>query len=318
LRQADAADEKNLESLAASYNNLSSLYLPTQPAQARRLVERALSIQLDLVKQQPTRREYQSDLALSYNNLGAIHARSGDWRHAELCFRDAITIQQRLVSVAPLMTNYQRDLAASFNNLGMMQTSADSLADALSSFEQALEIQQDLVDAQPLNVGLLSSLGGIHNNLGMLRLKLHEPAEASQSFARAIEFQREALTKAPGVARFRESLSKHYYNQAVVLRQLDRPTEAAAATVARRELWPNDPQRLLQISQHLVEISHEIPAGASRDQYLDEATRTRHLASKATAQAKRVPQTRTVDVMFQDTIPLETMIDSPASAEVEE
>jgi serine/threonine protein kinase/tetratricopeptide (TPR) repeat protein len=319
LRQADAADEKNLESLAASYNNLSSLYLPTQPVQARRLVERALSIQLELVKQQPTRREYQSDAALSYNNLGAIHARSGDWRNSELCFRDAITIQQRLVSVAPLMTNYQRDLAASFNNLGMMQTSADALADALSSFEQALEIQQDLVDAQPRDVGLLSSLGGIHNNLGMLRLKLQEPAEASQSFARAIEFQREALAKAPGVTRFRESLSKHYYNQAVVLRQLDRPTEAAELTVARRELWTSDAQRLKQISQELVEISNEIPAGRARDQYLDEATRTRHLASKATAQAKRVPQARTVDVMFQDDRPIESAIDdSPATAEVME
>ena len=292
--------EANLNSLSATYSNLSSLYLAAQPAVARRWVERAIAIQLNLVRQHPGRRSYQSDLALSYNNLGAIHSRLARWNEAQLCYRDAITIQERLVKIAPLVSNYQRDLAASHNNLGMAQTKAGALQDAAASFGSALELQQELVAANPRDLNLLSSLGGIYNNLGIVEQRSERWDEASAAFQQAIAHQRQAFDRAPEVARYRESLSKHYFNQAAVLRELDRPAEAAAMTVARRELWPHDQRRLLRIAADLAAICDELPAGDDRQRYLTEAQQIRSAAQKAGRESAPAKAMGPLNVLFRD------------------
>lgn len=307
IRQASPENEANLQSLATSYNSLSSLYLPTQnsavtapAAAARKWVERAIGLQIGLVRKFPTRRNYQSDLALSYNNLGAIHSRSANFREAELCYRDAILIQERLVKIAPLMSSYQRDLAASFNNLGMMQANAQEFTAAEATFGQALELQQELVTANPHDLNLLSGLGGIYNNLGMVQQQNEQFEKASATFAQAIAQQRAAHERAPTVARFRESLSKHYYNQAVVLRELDRPAEAAAATVARRDLWPNDHARLQRIADELASLCKQLPVGEVRQQYLREVALTRTSAQKASRASGPAKATGPYNVLFAE------------------
>ena len=281
IRQADPENEANLNSLAGTYNNLSSLYLPAQPAVARQWVERAIALQLALVKEHPGRRNYQSDLAASFNNLGAIHARMSRWGDAETCFRDAITIQERLTKIAPHMNSYLRDLAGSYNNLGMTQTNAKNFAAAEQSYGQALELQQELIVGNPQDLNLRSSLGGIYNNLGIVQQQNEQWTQAEKSFAQAIVEQKLAHERAPGVARYRDSLSKHYYNQASVLRQLDRPAEAAAVTVARRELWPRDQAKLQRIAEDLAAICNELPAGELRQLYQREVAQTRAKATKS-------------------------------------
>lgn len=300
IRQASPESATNLHSLATSYNNLSSLYLPAQPTAARQWNERAIALQIALVRKFPARRNYQSDLALSYNNLGAILTQLANFREAELCFRDAILIQERLVKIAPLVSSYQRDLAASFNNLGMSQTNAQDFTAAAATFEQALELQQELVAANPQDLNLLSGLGGIYNNLGMVQQRNEQLEKASATFAQAIAQQRAAHERAPTVARFRESLSKHYFNQSAVLRELDRPAEAAAATVARRELWPNDHARLQRIADELASICKELPVGEVRQQYLREAALTRTSAMKAGRETAPVRTKGPFNVLFDE------------------
>ncbi len=300
IREASPANEANLHSLAASYNQLSSLYLPAQPAAARKWVERAIVLQIGLVRKFPARRSYQSDLALSYNNLGTIHVGLSNSREAELCFRDAILIQERLVKVAPLVSSYQRDLAASFNNLGMLQANAENFAAAELSFEKALQLQQELVAVNPQDLNLLSSLGGIYNNLGMVLQRNEQWEKASAAFEHAIAKQRTAHELAPTVARFRESLSKHYFNQAVALRELDRPAEAAAAIVARRALWPNDPARLQRIADELASVCKELPVGEVRQQFLREVSLTRTAATQASAVSGSARAKSPFNVFFQD------------------
>ncbi|MCI0358263.1 MAG: protein kinase [Planctomycetaceae bacterium] len=300
IRQADPQNETNLINLATSYNNLSSVYLPAQPAVARQWVERALSLQLQLAKQHPHKRDYQSDLALSYNNLGAIHARLDRWSLAELCYRDAIAIQERLAAAAPLVTSYQRDLAVTFNNLGMSQTSAGSLGQAEVSFDKALAIQQDLVEAQPQNAGLLSGLGGIYYNLGIVQQQNRQMEAAVASFEKAIATQRRAYEQSPDIARFREALSKHYYNYAEALRALDRPVEAAEVVLMRRNLWPGDGGRLLRIAEELAATCRLIPSGDARKKYIDETTATLDAAMKAGLSKMPDLRSKPFDVLLAD------------------
>jgi tetratricopeptide (TPR) repeat protein len=299
IRQQSPQDETNLNHLAVSYNNLNSLFLRTEPAIAQRWVEKALSIQLDLVRQHPKQRAYQSDLALSFSNLGTIHSRLSRYADAERCFRDAITIQQWLVSIAPLVAVYRRDLAVSYNNLGMSQSNASSLADAEKSFTKALAIQQELLEAHPQDVNLQSSLGGIYNNLGMVHQRSRRLTEAATAFERAIAAQQQAHERTAGAAHYRESLSKHYYNYAQVLRALDRPADAAAITLKRRDLWPSDPARLVRIAEELATTCKQLPAGQTRQRYIAEAKTTLQAALDAGLEAPPNLSTGPFDVLSE-------------------
>lgn len=281
IRRLSPEDATNLNNLAASYNNLSSLDMASQPDAARTWIEKAVGLQLQLVREHPLTREYQRDLALSFSNLGAVHSRLSRWSDAERCFGDAITIQQRLVAAAPLVAGYRSDLAVSLNNLGMAQSSAGNLSEAGASFEKALSIHQDLVAAHPQDVRLLSALGGIFNNLGMVKQSSNELDQAREAFEQAIRAQRQAHERAPEVAYFREALSKHYYNYAAVLRSLNRPVDAAEAVIARRALWPDNPQRLYRAAEDLATICKEIEPGEIRQKFVNEAKRALQAAKAA-------------------------------------
>ena len=54
------------------------------------------------------------------------------------------------------------------------------------------------------------------------------------------------------MSRYRAFLSNHYYNYARVLRSLGRPDEAAHVALARRKLWPGDPQHLYAVAEEFA------------------------------------------------------------------
>jgi tetratricopeptide (TPR) repeat protein len=281
LLKSAPEDETNLKALAACYNNLSALFIDSHPETARQWLDQALAIQLRLVRSQPQKRDYQADLALTYNNLGTTYSRLAQWTDSQRCLADATTIQSRLVAVAPLITVYRRDLSISYNNLGMSQSGAGDLSAAEKSFDKALAIQQQLVSALPGDAGLASALGGIYNNLGMVHQHAQRLSDACADFEQAIKHQRQAHEQAHDVAHYRESLSKHYYNYAQLLLKLDRPTDAAAATLARKSLWPGDPERLLRVAHDLAAACKQMPPGTSRDRTLAEVRATLEVARQA-------------------------------------
>ena len=277
----NSQDAANRQQLAASYNNLSAVFTADRPGIARRWLERALALQLGLAQEHPTEREYQSDVALCYSNLGALLARLECGGDAVKCFQDAIAIQTRLVGVAPQAVAYRRDLAVSWNNLGMSQVSAGELSGAENSFDKALEIQQSLVKERPDDAGLRSRLAGVFNNLGTVRQRAGRLSEACAALEQAIAMQREAYERAPQADTVRESLSKHYYNYAAVLLELDRPADAAAAAVARRELWLGDAEGLVRVAEELAAACKRLEPGFVRRKYVAEAAATLRLAEEA-------------------------------------
>jgi tetratricopeptide (TPR) repeat protein len=99
-------------------------------------------------------------------------------------------------------------------------------------------------------------------------------SDACADFEQAIKHQRQAHEQDQDVAHYRESLSKHYYNYAQVLLKQRRPADAAAAILARRNLWPGDPERLLRVAQDLAAACKQMPPGTSRDRNLEEVRAT--------------------------------------------
>ncbi|MCL4204324.1 MAG: tetratricopeptide repeat protein [Pirellulaceae bacterium] len=252
LVDAGPEDAEQLRSLAASYNNLASLFAQDRPEQAIEFYQPAVSFQERSGTLRTGSLAHRSELALLYNNLATAHSRAGRFGEAALSYDRAVEIQSQLVEAAPAHKSYCHDLAVSHNNLGMLQSERGQTEDAGGSFQQALQFQMRLVGQHPQDVDLLSSLGGIYNNLGMVLETQHRLEEAATVYEKSVQCQQAAMAGAPSVARYRSFLSKHYHNYGRVLRQLGRPGQAAQAALARQELWPDDPDRLLAVAQELA------------------------------------------------------------------
>lgn len=261
LVSAHANDPEHLRNLAATYNNLHALYANTQPGKAVEFCEQALTYQKRAVAARPDMLVYRSDLGLTYNNLGAAQARAQQTAEAGASYQKAIEIQRQLVAAAPAYKSFRRDLAVSYNNLGRLQNALHQTEVAERSFQQALSLQEALVEQHPRDVGLQSSLGGIYNNLGTVLEELHRTEAAAEAYQRAVEHQTAAHQRAPSVERYRTFLSKHYYNYGRILRQLGRPEDAIRVALARKELWPDNPQRLFTVAEELALASQRLTGG---------------------------------------------------------
>jgi len=170
-------------------------------------------------------------------------------------------------AAAPNQKGYRRDLAVSYNNRGLMQSRLGSSTEAERSFMQGLDLQNALVAQYPDDLDLQSSLGGVYNNLGIVFEELRRIEDAAVAYKHAVEHQRVAFSGAVEVSRYRSFLSKHYFNYGRVLRQLGHPDQAARSALARRALWPNDPQ-------HLFAVAEELALAGSALQTKDEAELT--------------------------------------------
>ena len=248
----DPANPDLLRKLAASYNNLSAIYLASDTTKAANCYQTALTHQERAVADAPGDLRLQSDWALTYNNLGAVQSRLEEFTAAADSYDRAISIQQRLVTAVPNQKSYRRDLAVSYNNRGLMQSRLGSPTDAEQSFVQALDLQKSIVAQYPDDLDLQSSLGGVYNNLGIVLEELDRMQDAAVAYKHGVEHQRIAFTAANDVFRYRSFLSKHYFNYGRVLRQLGYPDQAVRAALARRELWESDPQRLFAIAEELA------------------------------------------------------------------
>jgi tetratricopeptide (TPR) repeat protein len=202
----------------------------------------------------------RDDLALLCGNLGAAYARAGADQDAEAAYAQAVAIQTQLVHAAPARRTFRRNLAVTRNNLGLLLSQRGKRREADACFRAALALYETLVAQEPNDVALESGMAGIHNNLGIL-LEGHGCLEdAAEAYQHAVDHQRIAYQATPAVNRYRTFLSKHYFNYGRVLRKLGHIEQAGQVALARRELWPSDPQHLLAIAEELA-----LASGVSAD-----------------------------------------------------
>lgn len=246
------ASEAALRSVAAIYNNFASLQDDTHADRAAEAYQKAIAIQLKLVRADPINRVHQVDLARTYNNLGFLLSRTKDWKKAELCYSDAIQIQEELVKMSPLAGAYRRDLAISYNNLGMAQSRIGQLVGAESSLQKSAQLQDTLLVAQPNDAETRSNQGSVWNNLGMLFDQQRRYADAEKAYQQAIANQRRALDRAPTNDHYRALLSGHYLNFARNLGKQAKFEAAVQAAVERKQLWPGNADRLYSIAGQLA------------------------------------------------------------------
>jgi tetratricopeptide (TPR) repeat protein len=239
---------------AATLNGLASLPLadPSDQAQTISYLEQAAELLSKAARLQPDDLSVRSELAVTYNNLGAAHARMKETTKAAERYAQSVELQSEVVQGAPAEKKSKRFLAVGYNNLGLEQGRQHDAAAAEESFRNALGLQTALVLEYPHDVELRCTLGGMYNNLGIVREEFKRKTDSLKAYQQAVEYQKEALSQAPGNPSFREYLSRNYINYARVLRQTGHYDQALQVSLERRELWPSEPKCLFSVAQELA------------------------------------------------------------------
>ncbi len=266
--------------LAVTFNNLSFTYAATDAPRAEEACRKALGIQAALAEAQPDSIEYLSDLGLSYNNLGTFLGHSGRDAEAIEAYHQAVEIRRRLLRKAPSLVQFRSDLAVSCSNLGRACSEMGNHQQAREPLGEAIALFGQLVADYPEELNHRSCLGGAQNNLAMAFRQLGDLDEAESNFRQAVEHQQFAFDRAPGVARFRQFLSNHYRNLGDLLRQQGRVDEAIEIALARKQLWPGDPERLFSVAVELAEAASAETGGEGSE--IEPAPCARHDAVLAT------------------------------------
>jgi tetratricopeptide (TPR) repeat protein len=252
LANGPGANEVVMRRLAASYSGFGSLQDVSNAKLAAEAFQKALAIQLRLVKADPVNRSHRSDLARTYNNLGFLSSRTKDWKTAEVWYGDAIKLQEDLAKSSPLAGTYRRDLAISYNNLGMALSNDGQLSDAKEPFQKSARLQDDLLTVAPNDTEILSNQGSVWNNLGMLYDRQRRLVDAEKAYQQAVGNQRRALDGSKANERYRALLSQHYLNFARNLNGQSKYDAALEIANKRKQLWVGQPERLYSVAQQLA------------------------------------------------------------------
>ena len=136
---------------------------------------------------------YLPDVAMTLNNLGALHYDTGKHGDAEKEYGEALEIYCKLAETSP--EAYLPDVAMTLNNLGNLHSVIGKHDDAEKEYGEALEKYRKLAESTP--EAYLPYVAGTLNNLGILHYNTGKHGEAEKEYGEALEKYRKLAETSP-------------------------------------------------------------------------------------------------------------------------
>lgn len=143
------------------------------------------------LKTDPANSLFQSYVAMTQNNLGALLHDMGRLKEAKSRFERALELREKLLKSDPANTQFQSYVAMTQNNLGNLLSDMGRLKEAKTRFERALELYEKLLKSDPVNSLFQSHVAMTQNNLGNLLRVMGRQEEAKTRHERALELVKE-------------------------------------------------------------------------------------------------------------------------------
>jgi tetratricopeptide (TPR) repeat protein len=125
-----------------------------------------LAIAERLVAADATNTEWQRDLSVSHNRVGAVLQAQGDPAGALTEYRAGLAIAERLAAADATNALWQSDLSVSHGKVGDVLQAQGDLAGALTEYRADLAIRERLVAADATNTEWQRDLSVSHNRVG--------------------------------------------------------------------------------------------------------------------------------------------------------
>jgi len=241
-------------SLAASEAGVLSSELGDQQA-AVAAFRRAHVIWQDLYSSEPQNLKRASDLAASFNILGASLQATGELAESWNCFQEAEMLYVQLLERDPEDLLLGMDLARCLNNQGQWLKWNGRPHDALNAFERSLEIQEQILRLFPNELFVAESYALNLGNVGMLLRETGDLTTAFEKLQQAYQLQSELVEQSPDSTDFEVSLSRTCNNLSVLYRELGQLDDAIRLLESALEIRQRTAARHPSITQYQRELS---------------------------------------------------------------
>ena len=241
---AAAVESDIVDSGEMLQGELGSLYLAVGRARAqlgqrtlaRQFYERARDIFSALAARNACNPQWQSDLSVSWRNLGDVMQSQGDLQGAFAAFLESKKITDGLAAADPGNAQWQREVAVSWSRIGQVLEFQDDIPGALQAYTADMEITAKLAAADPRNAKWQRDLSLSWATLGDARLAQHDLPGALAAYAEGKNIADRLAVADPGNAEWQFDLgisNERIGDVLVVQGQLD---EAAQAYQRRHDI----------------------------------------------------------------------------------
>jgi tetratricopeptide (TPR) repeat protein len=145
----------------------------------------SLDTLLNSVEKDPSNLQWQRDLSISRQRIGATLMDQGDLAGALAQYRAALDINQRLAEKDPGDTQWQHDLSITHQKMGAALVDQGDLAGALAQYRANLEIVQRLAEKDPHNAQWQLDLLLTYEKIGLVASQRNNFPGALDAFEKA-------------------------------------------------------------------------------------------------------------------------------------
>jgi serine/threonine-protein kinase len=215
------------ESLAVIARELAYVqHLAHQDRAAFDSLQQSLEILQGLVRSQPERAGYHSELGRTWNLVGHLRDLARENALARTAFQHAVDEQKLAVAQSEEVIEYKRELCNYLENLGEQSVDLGRVTDGLPSYEEAIGIRRNLRMTQPRNRDYALDLAQALANLGNIQRHAGESTTARQSFVAARLVLEASQAAAPGDAAIQGKLAAMLAQEACATADREPPERA--------------------------------------------------------------------------------------------
>ena len=115
-----------------------------QLSEASDAMDKYMDISLELLHRKPNNKDYQTELAFAYSNLGTIERARGDWAAASKHFAQSVAINEHQLAVSPDDLGLRLDLGGGYSWIGSVELDLGHLQESEKAFRASLQQWTDI------------------------------------------------------------------------------------------------------------------------------------------------------------------------------
>ena len=248
-------DLANTSQLATAYRNLAILYQTTDNSPDALLTYRkAIRLQQQLLRNNPSISNFRHGLAVTYSNLGGYYSQLGNSRRALDACQKARDLATILKYAHPNVVDFKYISAANNYTIAGLFKTLKQHDDAFTAYRDALTSFAVLVQEHPTNTEFQRRLALSHYGLAGLYNLTGQPSKALSEYNKAISIQLRLAKKNAQVVTHRRDLARSYVRLGSLQQRCGRNADSRQSLIKAREI--------------LEELRHENAADSAEERSL--------------------------------------------------
>ncbi|MDX1984800.1 MAG: serine/threonine-protein kinase [Bryobacteraceae bacterium] len=207
--------------------------------------QKALEMNLALLRAQPRDSARLFSVAYNYTLLGATLWHLGRWDEALTARRKSLELYRQVVAADPESAARQEGLAVALNRVALAELQKGNSSAAIQAQSQALDISRSLVQKQKSSLPIRRGLATSEHYMGYVLTEAGQPARGRTHLETAVLLRRQIVKEDPRDVRNWSFLATHQWQLARCLLRLGNRADALGragdSLALRQKLSANDP-----------------------------------------------------------------------------